>query len=492
MKEEELLKHVAVDVGASSGRLLMGELVNGTIELTEIHRFKNGFTEVDGHCVWNIDHIFTNILLGLEKLKKTGVTRCTLGIDTWAVDYCLVGEERKRLHEVVSYRDKRTDCAMDAVLAEVPAADIYAKTGIQFLQFNSLYQLYVEDAGLKARTDAVMMVPDYLGYLLTGERVTEVTNASSTQMLHLHTKQFDVDLLDLVGLDAGQFARFVKPGEMLGKISAEWHEQYDLPDCDVIAVATHDTASAVLGAPGVGDDWAFLSSGTWSLLGAELESPINSAEAFAANYTNEWGAYDTFRFLKNIMGLWLIQEVARMQDYAYSYAELAELAAREEAFEVLIGVDDHRFLNPTDMIAEIQAYCMETRQEIPRTPGKLARVIYDSLAIQYAIQIEQLQALTGQEIRHLHIIGGGANIAILNQLTADLTGIAVHAGPTEATGLGNLAVQLIASGEAKDITAVRELIRRSTPMTTYTPGDGVNMMEIRAKYKNISGKQEAF
>ncbi|WP_430535343.1 rhamnulokinase [Listeria rocourtiae] len=486
------MKHVAVDVGASSGRLLMGELLNGKIELTEIHRFQNGFTEVEGQCLWDIDHIFANIILGLEKLKKAGVTRCTLGIDTWAVDYCLVDKDGKRLHEVVSYRDKRTDCAMDAVLAEVPAVDIYAKTGIQFLQFNSLYQLYVEDTGLKARTDSVMMVPDYLGYLLTGVGVTEVTNASSTQMLNLHTKEFDVDLLNLVGLDAGQFSRFVKPGEMLGKLSAELHTRYDLPDCGVITVATHDTASAVLGAPGVGGDWAFLSSGTWSLLGVELPNPINSRKAFAANYTNEWGAYDTFRFLKNIMGLWLIQEVARMQNYAYSYAELAELAAHEEPFAVLIGVDDQRFLNPANMITEIQAYCAETGQEIPRTPGKLVRVIYDSLAIQYAIQIDQLQALTGQEIRHLHIIGGGANIAILNQLTADLTGITVYAGPTEATGLGNLAVQLIASGEAKDIAEVRELIRESTPMKTYTPSDGVNMTEIRAKYTNISGKQEAF
>ncbi|MBC1937589.1 rhamnulokinase [Listeria grandensis] len=486
------MKHVAVDVGASSGRLLLGELVDGKMELTEIHRFQNGFTKVDDCCIWNIDHILTNIMIGLEKLKASGVTHCTLGIDTWAVDYCLVGYNGKRLHEVVSYRDKRTDRAMDAVLAKFSATDIYDKTGIQFLQFNSLYQLYVEDAEFKKRAETVMMVPDYLGYLLTGERVTEVTNASSTQMLNLHTRQFDADLLGLVGLYAGQFARFAKPGEMLGEVAAGWHDRYDLPDCDVIVVATHDTASAVLGAPGVGDDWAFLSSGTWSLLGAELANPINSAEAFAANYTNEWGAYDTFRFLKNIMGLWLIQEVARMQDYAYSYAELAELAAREEAFAVLIGVDDHRFLNPTDMIAEIQAYCAETGQEIPRTPGKLARVIYDSLAVQYAIQIEQLQTLTGQEIRHLHIIGGGANIAILNQLTADLTGIAVHAGPTEATGLGNLAVQLIASGEAKDIMEVRELIRKSTPMTTYMPGDGVHFMEIQEKYKNISGKQEAF
>ncbi|WP_221639738.1 rhamnulokinase [Listeria rocourtiae] len=486
------MKHVAVDVGASSGRLLMGELVSGKMELTEIHRFQNGFTEVDNQCVWDIDHIFTNILIGLEKLKKTGVTSCTLGIDTWAVDYCLLDKEGKRLHEVVSYRDKRTDYAMEEVLAKVPAADIYEKTGIQFLQFNSLYQLYVEDVALKKRVDAVMMVPDYLGYLLTGVGVTEVTNASSTQMLNLHTKQFDEDLLHLVQLDAEQFSRFVNPGEMLGKVSRKWHEQYDLPDCDVIVVATHDTASAVLGAPGTGDDWAFLSSGTWSLLGAELPNPINSEVAFEANYTNEWGAYNTFRFLKNIMGLWLIQEVARMQNYAYSYAELAELAAGEEAFSILIGVDDYRFLNPTDMIAEIQAYCMETGQPIPETPGRLARAIYDSLAVQYAIQVEQLQVLIGKEVRHLHIIGGGSNIAILNQLTADLTGITVHAGPTEATGLGNLAVQMIASGEAKDIAEVRALIRNSTKVTTYVPSNGVNMAEIRARYKNISGKQEAF
>ncbi|MBC1553046.1 rhamnulokinase [Listeria booriae] len=481
------MKHVAVDVGASSGRLLLGELVDGKIALTEVHRFKNGFSQVDGVDLWDIDHIFTNILVGLEKLKQSGVASCTLGIDTWAVDYCLVGPGGKRLQEVVSYRDARTDQAMDAVLKRVPAADIYEKTGIQFLQFNSLYQLFVEDAELKRQAESVMMVPDYLGYLLTGQRVTEVTNASSTQMLNLCTREFDGELLDVVGLAAGQFASFAKPGQLLGKISRDLHEKYDLPDCDVVVVATHDTASAVLGAPGVGDDWAFLSSGTWSLLGAELPNPINTREAFAANYTNEWGAYDTFRFLKNIMGLWLIQEVARMQDYAYSYAELAELAAHEKPFAVLIPVDDNRFLNPENMIAEIQAYCAETNQEIPQTPGKLARVIYDSLAVQYALQIEQLQALTGKTIRHLHIIGGGANIAMLNQLTADLTGIMVHAGPTEATGLGNLAVQFIASGEARNMTEIREIIRQSVPITTYKPSDSTNFSIIKAKYQTISG-----
>ncbi|MCI1987212.1 MAG: rhamnulokinase [Lactobacillus sp.] len=461
--------YVAVDIGASSGRLILGTIQEGKLQLEEVHRFKNGFAHEDGHDRWQIDHLITEILTGLAKIKARGINRVNLGIDTWAVDYVLIDEDGHKLHDPVAYRDARTDSAIANLTSSLPKEYIYEKTGIQFQDFNTLYQLYTEDKADLERADKIMMIPDYLGYVLTGNAVTEVTNASTTQMLNLRQGLFDKDLLSEVNVDPDQFPHLVEAGTLLGSVRRKWHKQYDLPETDVITTATHDTASAVVGTPGFGDHWAFLSSGTWSLLGAELNTPENGLAAFRENYTNEWGAYGTYRFLKNIMGLWIIQCVKSELNDRYSFAELAALAAQEDPFKVFIDVNDLRFQNPKHMIQELQAYAKETGQFVPETPGQIARAIYDNLSLYYADSVHKLCGIIGHPIETLNIVGGGSNVALMNQLTADLAGVTVVAGPGEATAIGNIIVQMITSGDLADVVAGRHLIADSFALKTFKP-----------------------
>ncbi|MDO8226450.1 rhamnulokinase [Bacillus cabrialesii] len=463
--------YTAIDIGASSGRVMVGELKEGKLDIQEIHRFANGFIQRDGHCFWDIDHLLKHILQGLEKVKALGYERCTVGIDTWAVDYVLLDETGNRLREVMSYRDRRTEHTIGKLKQNLSKETIYQKTGIQFQPFNTIYQLYEEDCELLKKTDTVMMVPDYLGYCLTGKAVTELTNASTTQLLNVSTGKLDSELLEAVSVQGQQFAPLTEPGCELGTLRNDWFPDYDLPACNVITVATHDTASAVIAAPGVNDGWAYISSGTWSLIGVENKTPILTELALKNNYTNERGANNTIRFLKNIIGMWVIQEVRQQLQTDYSFQQLAEEARKTEPFQQFINLNDKRFLNPDSMIEEIQHYCKETRQKIPRTAGELACCIYSNLAIIYAIAIKELETITAKQIQQLHIIGGGAQNDFLNQLTADMSGKAVYAGPTEATAIGNLLIQMIAAKEIKDIKEARQTVRNSFPIKVFTPKD---------------------
>ncbi|MDR0846734.1 MAG: rhamnulokinase [Lactobacillales bacterium] len=461
--------YIAIDIGASSGRLMHSQLVDGEITLTEIHRFKNGFSYVNHHDRWNIDELIREIFIGLEKAKALGIEETILGIDTWAVDYVAVGADGENLADPISYRDHRTNGKIKELTAHISKEEIYEKTGIQFLELNTLYQLYAEDENLIAKADKLLFVPDYIGYVLTGEAVCEVTNASTTQMLNLRSELFDDELLKLTGVSANKFAPLVDAGTELGSILPKWYDRYDLPQVEVITVATHDTASAVLGAPREtpGDDWAYISSGTWSLIGTESNVPINKKAAFDANFTNEWGAYGTYRFLKNIMGMWMVQEVARLNDYRYTYAEMATMARDTEFFTSIVDVTDQRFANPKDMVEEIQLACAETRQVIPQTVGEITNCIYSSLAKSYQKELENIEEITGKKINELYIVGGGSNVAILNQLTADLTGVTVYAGPGEATAIGNIVAQMIAEGEIEDIWEARKIIKNSFEIKVY-------------------------
>lgn len=461
--------YVAVDIGASSGRLMLGSVVEGKLKLREVHRFKNGFAHEDGHDRWQIDHLVQEILIGLIKVKASGINQVHLGIDTWAVDYVLVDEDGHKLHDPIAYRDSRTNSAIANLTSALPREYIYEKTGIQFQNFNTLYQLYTEDKADLDRADKIMMIPDYLGYVLTGNAVTEVTNASTTQMLNLRQGLFDKDLMDEVSVEVDQFPHLVEAGTMLGSVRRKWHKAYDIPETEVITTATHDTASAVIGTPGVGDDWAFLSSGTWSLLGAELNTPENGLAAFHENYTNEWGAYGTYRFLKNIMGLWIIQRVKAELDDQYSFAELADLAAKEPEFRTFIDVNASRFQNPTSMIQELQTYARETHQFVPETPGAIVRAVYDNLSLYYADSVRKLGTIIGHSIKTLNIVGGGSNVALMNQLTADLANVEVVAGPSEATAIGNIVVQMIASGELRDVVSGRRVIADSFALKVFKP-----------------------
>lgn len=462
--------YIAVDIGASSGRLILGRMNNKKkLILKEIHRFPNGFKNDGIYDFWDIDDLINEIFVGLEKAKKMGIKRATLGIDTWAVDYVLVDRHGKKLRNPVSYRDKRTANAIEDLTTNIPKQLIYEKTGIQFLNFNTLYQLFVEDKELLKQTDKIMLIPDYIGYVLTGKAVTEITNASTTQMLNLKERRFDKDLLSAVHVREEQFAPLVESGTPLGFIKRNWHDRYDIPDCQVITVATHDTASAVLGTPGFGENFAYISSGTWSLLGMELMAPKNSEDVFRENYTNEWGAYGTYRFLKNIMGLWMVQSVRRNYGNQYSFAEMANMATVVEPFQQFIDVNDSRFSNPENMIEEIQNYCRETSQTVPQTVGEITAAIYCNLALYYANEIEKLEHLTNRKIDCIHIVGGGSNIEFLNQLTSDLSGKTVYAGPDEATAIGNILVQMITTNKLKDIQEGRKLIRDSFTIKSYLP-----------------------
>ncbi|WP_379151655.1 rhamnulokinase [Paenibacillus sp. sgz5001063] len=479
-------KHIAVDIGASSGRLVLGTLRDGKLALEELHRFSNGFTERDGSCFWDIDYLFDQIITGLQKAKAQGITECTLGIDTWAVDYVLLDADGNRIQEVYAYRDSRTEGIMGEVASLIPPETVYAKTGIQQLAFNTLYQLYAHDRKELAEAEQILLVPDYLYYRLSGQKINEATNASTTQMLNLQTGDFDSELLSLLHLRREQFAILTAPGESLGFIQEPLVSRYDLPRCELICAATHDTASAVLGVPVQrGRSSAYISSGTWSLLGVELSHPINNPQAMAANYTNEWGAFDTYRFLKNIMGLWLIQEVRRLDGERYSFAELAQLAGEAEGFRSLIPCNDPRFLNPDNMIDEIRAACAESGQPEPKTPGQLARCIFDSLALSYRSYLQELEALTGTEVEVLQIVGGGANNGLLCQLTADITGREVLAGPIESTALGNLAVQLIHEGSVANIVEAREIIENSFPIVSYTPQPVPKLQDLLRRWEAL-------
>lgn len=476
--------YLAVDIGASSGRLIAGKISNGRLEIKEIHRFPNGFRMEDGHERWDIDYLIEEIFEGLEKAKKLGINQAKLGIDTWAVDYVLVDSQGRKVKNPVSYRDQRTAQAIEHFTKKISKETIYQKTGIQFLDFNTLYQFYTEDQNDLMHADKIMLIPDYIGFVLTGQGVTEETNASTTQMLNLSERKFDEDLLKAVNLNEEKFFPFAQAGTVLGKLKPEWHQKYDLPDCEVITVATHDTASAVVGTPAIGQNWAFISSGTWSLLGTELSAPENGKEAFNENYTNEWGAYHTYRFLKNIMGLWMVQTVRKNIDNQYTFAEMAEMAGQVKPFQQFIDVNESRFANPENMIEEIQSYCQETNQKVPETIGEIVASIYCNLALFYANEISKMEKITNRPIDSINIVGGGSNINLLNQLTSTLSGKQVYAGPNEATAIGNLIVQMITSGELKDLEEGRNVIRNSFEIKHYQPESHF--------YRDILGDYQAF
>ncbi|OWA37589.1 rhamnulokinase [Saccharibacillus sp. O16] len=482
---------IAIDIGASSGRLVAASWAGNKLELTELHRFGNAFMEYEGHDYWDMDKLFAEILVGLKKAKASGIRSCTLGVDTWGVDYVLLDEQGQRIHNVYAYRDRRTVGAADRFHQEhLDRTTVYARTGIQELSFNTLYQLYVHDPEQLKQTKQILLAADYLYYRLTGQLINEVTNASTTQLLNLATREFDGELLQILGLQRQQFAKLTEPGTILGGLRAELEDSGEYPECTIVAAPTHDTASAVVGVPAVtGRPWAYISSGTWSLLGTELKEPRSGAAEHQANYTNEWGAYGTFRFLKNIMGLWMVQEVRRESGAAYSFGELAEHARHEAPFRSLVPCNNERFLNPSSMTEEIRAFCRESGQAVPDTPARLARCIFDSLALTYLDAMRELERLTNQRYEVLHIVGGGANNRLLSQLTADLLNVEVHMGPSEATAIGNIMVQLIASGELSDLEAARQTLAASFPPEVCSPNPIAGASDLLDRWHMLTHPQ---
>lgn len=460
--------YLAVDIGASSGRHMLSHMENGKMILEEIYRFPNGMVEKNGHKVWDVDRLFQEILTGMKKCALAGKIPYSMGIDTWAVDFILLDEKDVRIGEAVAYRDKRTE-GMDRKVYDIISEEaLYQRTGIQKQIFNTIYQLMAvkeQQPWQLEQAKSMLMIPDYFHFLLTGKKVQEYTNATTTQLADPVAKDWDMELIEKIGYPKGIFQTIQKPGYEVGRLSDKIQKEVGF-DCKVVLPPTHDTASAVAAVPTQEEHALYISSGTWSLMGTELREADCSKESMLHNMTNEGGYDYRFRYLKNIMGLWMIQSVKKESAPDLGFGEICALASKE-AITSFVNVNDARFLAPENMTEEVKKACEESGQQVPQTIGELAAVIYHSLAECYAKTVEEIEALTGITYPKIQIVGGGANAQYLNELTAKYTGKNVCAGPTEATAVGNLAAQMIAAGKLKDLKAARICIAESFEMNIF-------------------------
>lgn len=460
--------YLAVDIGASSGRHMLAWMADGRMHLEEIYRFPNGMENVDGTLCWNVRRLFDEIKNGLKKCKESGKIPAFIGIDTWAVDYVLLDGRDRILGHTAGYRDSRTKGMDEKVCETISPSALYKRTGIQKQIFNTIYQLTAvrqsrpEDL---EKAESMLMMPDYFGFLLTGVKKMEYTNATSTQLISPVTNDWDYELIDMLGLNPRMFRPVSMPGTVVGNFTAEVQKEVGF-DCTVVLPATHDTGSAVLAVPAQGDDAIYISSGTWSLMGIERREADCSMKSMQANFTNEGGYGHRFRYLKNIMGLWMIQSVKKEFEEELSFAEICARAAKESITSI-VDCNDDVFFAPDHMIRAVQKFCKDTDQPVPETAGEIAAVVYNSLAYCYGKTVEEIEEITGTSYDAVYIVGGGANAAYLNELTAKYTGKKVFAGPTEATAIGNLAVQMIRDGVFADLSEARACIRQSFDIQEY-------------------------
>ena len=459
--------YLGIDIGASSGRHILAHMEDGKLLLEEVFRFPNGNKDAGDEKVWDVDELFENIVKGLCECKRLGKIPMSVGIDTWGVDFVLLDQEGKRIGNAVSYRDKRTTGIDKKVNEYISDEDLYKRTGIQKQPFNTIYQLMAvretAPGGLK-KADSMLMIPDYFNYLLTGIKKQEYTNATTTGLINPATNDWDYELIDMLSYPRHIFKEIIKPGTVLGHFLPEISKRVGF-DALVCAPATHDTGSAVMAVPTDSDDAVYISSGTWSLMGCELLSASVSDKGRIANFTNEGGFDYRYRFLKNIMGLWMIQSVRNEIGKNLSFGEICE-GAKKADIESLVSANDDRFLAPGSMTEEIKAACHETGQQIPQNIYEFARVIYRSLAVCYKETIREMEEITGKTYSSINIVGGGSNADYLNELTALETGKTVYAGPTEATAIGNIIAQMIAAGEVKDLKTARKLVFDSFKVQT--------------------------
>ena len=460
--------YLAIDIGASSGRHMLASMVNGKIQLEEVYRFPNGMDNKNGTLCWDVERLFTEIKNGLKKCKEIGKIPSYMGIDTWGVDYVLLDKDDKILGETVGYRDNRTN-GMDAKVYEtISLSALYERTGIQKQIFNTIYQLmavkeshpeYLEQA------KSILMIPDYFHFLLTGEKKNEYTNATTGQLVNAKTNEWDYELIDMLGYNKEMFRPVSMPGTVVGEFTKAIQEEVGF-NCTVVLPATHDTGSAVLAVPTNDDNAIYISSGTWSLMGIERKEADCSEKSCEMNFTNEGGYDHRFRFLKNIMGLWMIQSVKKEFTEDLSFAEICERASKE-TISSIVDCNDDCFLAPKSMIEAVKKYCQDTEQQIPETVGEIAAVIYNSLAKCYGDTIEEIEALTGEHYSTIYVVGGGANAGYLNELTAKYTGRKVSAGPSEATAIGNIIVQMLYDGTFKSLPEARTCIGESFDVKIY-------------------------
>ena len=465
----------AVDLGATSGRTIVGSLNEGKIELEELTRFPNNLIEVNGHFYWDIYALYFEVIKGLKAAKQRNLDITSIGIDTWGVDFVCVAPDGT-ISQPLAYRDPHTFDAMNDYLENVISRDkVYDVTGIQFLNFNSIFQLYaMRRAGNSALKNAqkILFIPDALSYMLTGNMVCEYTIASTSQLLDPRTGQLDPRLLASLQLTQSHFGRMVNPGDLVGTLTSAVQKETGLGAIPVVAVAGHDTGSAVAAVPASNENFAYLSSGTWSLMGIESKEAIINKVSYERNFTNEGGIEGTTRFLKNICGMWLYERCRKEwpeEVRKLSHPELQGSAMTVEPFRSIINPDDAVFANPASMIGAIQQYCQDTQQPVPETPAEICRCIFDSLALRYRQVFGWLQEFSDYDLDVLHIIGGGSLNKFLNQFTADALGVKVLAGPQECTALGNIMLQAKASGDVDDIWQMRRIIADSVEMKCFTP-----------------------
>ena len=460
--------YLAVDIGASSGRHMLASMKDGKMQLEEVYRFPNGMDNKNGTLCWDVERLITEIKNGLKKCKEIGKIPISMGIDTWGVDYVLLDKDDNILGDTAGYRDSRTEGMDEKVYEVIPQDDLYARTGIQKQIFNTIYQLmavkqshpeYLEQA------ETILMIPDYFNFLLTGVKKNEYTEATTGQLISPKTNDWDYELIDMLGYNSRMFLPVSMPGTVVGDFTEEVQKEVGF-NCTVVLPATHDTGSAVLAVPTNDDDAVYISSGTWSLMGIERKEADCSMESMKANFTNEGGYDHRFRYLKNIMGLWMIQSVKKEFTEDLSFAEICEMASKE-TISSIVDCNDDCFLAPKSMIGAVQKFCRDTDQQVPATVGEISSVIYNSLAKCYGDTVEEIEAITGKKYSTIYVVGGGSNAGYLNELTAKYTGRKVSAGPSEATAIGNIIVQMLHDGVFASLPEARTCVKESFDVKMY-------------------------
>lgn len=477
--------YLALDLGAESGRAIVGTIAGGTLTLTETHRFANRPVRSPAGLHWDVSGLWAEIKRGIA-LSARAFPLESLGLDTWGVDFALLDRDGELLGDPFHYRDARTDGMLAEAFRRVPRERIFAQTGIQFMQINTLYQLLsmaiAGDPQLEAAR-TFLTIPDLFNYRLSGVKTCEFTNATTTQCLNPISRSWAYSLLEALGIPAGMFPPVCEPGTALGPLLPAVAAETGAGAIPVIAPACHDTGSSVAAVPAESADFAWLSSGTWSILGAEVRQPDLSPRALAYNFTNEGGVSGTWRLSKNIMGLWPVQECRR--EWGLSYDEITRLASEARPFLAVIDPDSDLFLRPGDMPEKVRAFCAESGQAVPQSRGEIVRVVLESLALKYRLVLERLEALAGKRLEPIHIIGGGTKNRLLNQLAADCTGREVVAGPVEATAIGNIVMQAITLGHLESLAAARALVRASFEVETYRPQGRQGWDHASAKLETI-------
>ncbi|AYO30145.1 rhamnulokinase [Biomaibacter acetigenes] len=470
-----LIYNLAADFGASSGRLILSKFDGDKIELEEIHRFSNDPVRIGSRFYWDFPRLFHELKNGLKKAALKGIDISGIGIDTWGVDYGLIDKNGDLLSNPIHYRDNRTDNIIDDIEKIMSFEEIYKVTGIQYLQLNTLYQLYADlkfRPDILEKADALLFMPDLFNFYLTGQKYNEYTIASTSQMLEVFSKTWALEMLEKLSLPTKILQKIIMPGNIIGKLTKDIQEETGLPDVPVMSVGSHDTASAVAATPLEGENCAYISSGTWSLLGVESKEPIVNEDSLKDNFTNEGGLEGRIRFLKNINGLWMIQQLKKhWQEHGIDvgYGEISKAAAAVKNDGFIIDPNDKSFLAPLNMATAVQQYCINNGQGEPREIGEIARAVYNGLAREYKARISNLEEITGRKINVINMVGGGIQDEFLCQHTANITGKTVLAGPIEATALGNILAQLIALGEINDLSQGREIVKNSITQKKYTP-----------------------